>query len=279
MRRYLKEAFMVRVHVPPFGHVPVNAVAAAGFAILGFVNPGFWLLGAAVEAAVLSGLAFNERFQNLVDGLDGASIAIDAEGKRHELVERLPPASRVRLDAVAAKCARVLQVYGAAQADAFVLGTNREALRNLEWIYLKLLVAEANLLGHAGEDEQALARRIGELEADLLDPSDSGALRQSKTSTLDILKKRLALWRRREQSLDEIQSDLTRVEAQVDLLLENATLEGRPRAIDLEIDLATELAGAAVFGDAEMVVTEVDDVLAAHRRAAQAAAQKSGQSG
>jgi hypothetical protein len=168
------------------------------------------------------------------------------------------------------KCARILALYSEAEADAAVIETNREALRNLEWIHLKLLVANANLRAHAGENDRALAHRIDELEADLRE-EPAGTLRESKSSTLGILKKRLALWHRREESLDQIESDLARVEAQVDLLLENASLEGRPRLVSTEIELASELAGTSMFGDAEPAVAEVEEALATTRRAAAAA--------
>jgi len=72
-----------------------------------------------------------------------------------------------------------------------VIEGNREALRNLEWIYLKLLVAESHLRSNvSGEDERQLRERIGLLEADLKKQPESQSLRESKSSTLEILKKR-----------------------------------------------------------------------------------------
>ena len=65
MWRYLKAAFLVGVEVPALGRLPVNALAAAGFFILGFGHPGFWFLGLAAEAAIVPTLAFNKRFQNV----------------------------------------------------------------------------------------------------------------------------------------------------------------------------------------------------------------------
>jgi hypothetical protein len=262
MWRYVREAFFVRVPVPALGDLPVNVMAVAGFGILGLENPGFWLLGVACEAAVLSGLAFNRRFQRLVDGRALLAPDSDVSRARQGLIDALPAASKQRLDALRAKCTKVLALYQAAGAESVVLGGNHDALRNLEWVYLKLLVAESHLRGNAGEDEQRLRQRIGELEADLKKGTETESLRESKSSTLEILKKRLALWRRREQSVDEICSDLVRIEAQADLLVENATLEGRPQATDVEIQLATELAGGSLFGDAEAAIKDVDDAYA-----------------
>ncbi len=265
MLRYVTAAFWVRVKVPALGDVPVNAMAAVGFGILGLANPGFWLLGVAVEAGVLSALAFNRRFQRVVDGraLLEADANTDVARARQNLIDALPAPSKQRMSGLSAKCTRVLTLYQAARADGVTVEGNREALRNLEWVYLKLLVADAHLRTNvSGENEQQLRKRISELEVDLQKQSDSQTLRESKSSTLDILKKRLALWRRREQSVDEITSDLVRIEAQVDLLVENAALEGRPQATDVEIQLATELAGGTLFGDAEAAVRGVDDAYA-----------------
>jgi hypothetical protein len=263
MWRYVKEAFFVRVPVPALGDLPVNVMAVAGFGILGLANPGFWLLGVAVEVGVLSSLAFNRRFQRIVDGRALLTSDRDTVRARQSLIDGLPPASKQRLTALSAKCTKVLTLYQAARADGVTLEGNREALRNLEWIYLKLLVAESHLRSNAsGEDEKQLQRRIGELEADLQKQPESQSLRESKSSTLEILKKRLALWRRREQSVDEICSDLVRIEAQVDLLVENAALEGRPQATDVEIQLATELVGGTMFGDAESAINNVEQAYA-----------------
>jgi len=263
MWRYVKEAFFVRVPVAALGDLPVNVMVVAGFGILGLANPGFWLLGIAVEAAVLSGLAFNRRFQRLVDGRALLTPDTDVARARQSLIDSLPAPSKQRLTALGTKCTRVLTLYQAARADGVVLEGNREALRNLEWVYLKLLVAETHLRNNvSGEDERQLRQRIGALEADLQKQPESQSLRDSKSSTLEILKKRLALWRRREQSVDEICSDLVRIEAQVDLLVENAALEGRPQATDVEIELATELVGGTLFGDAESMVKNVDEAYA-----------------
>ncbi len=277
MWRYVTAAFWVRVKVPALGDVPVNAMAAVGFGILGLANPGFWLLGAAVEAGVLSALAFNRRFQRVVDGraLLEADANTDVARARQNLIDALPAQSKQRMSGLSAKCTRVLTLYQAARADGVTVEGNREALRNLEWVYLKLLVADAHLRTNvSGENEQQLRKRITELEVDLQKQPESQTLRESKSSTLDILKKRLALWRRREQSVDEIASDLVRIEAQVDLLVENAALEGRPQATDVEIQLATELAGGTLFGDAEAAVRGVDDAYARSAETRPRAAQQ-----
>ncbi|HKD50065.1 MAG TPA: hypothetical protein VKB90_04660 [Candidatus Acidoferrum sp.] len=259
MWRYLKAAFFVGVEVPALGRVPVNALAAAGFLILGFGHPGFWFLGLAAEAAVVPALAFNKRFQKVVDAEDKQLSTGDSQSKRSSLVKLLPGEYQSRLTGLERRCDKVLEVYRNAQAEEFLIDTNREALENLKWVYLKLLIARYHLLTAGTEDTpESLEKRIKSLEGELQNGSESPALRQSRAATLDILKRRLANIQRREQSLEEVESDLTRVESQVDLILDNAAMQGKPQTISTDIELASDLVSGGMFGDAESAVADLD---------------------
>jgi len=257
--RYLKAAFLVGAEVPALGRVPVNVLSAAAFLILGFGHPGFWFLGLATEAAILPALAFNKRFQNYVDATERQLSTGDSQVKRTALIQMLPADDRKRIDALDRKCAKVLDVYRSAQAEDFLIETNRDALDNLKWVYIKLLIARFHLLT-AGTDDTAesLQRKIASLEKNLQDSQETPALRQSKAATLDILKRRLTNIQRREQSLEEVESDLTRVESQVDLILDNAAMQGKPQTISTDIQLASDLVGGGLFGEAETAVADLD---------------------
>jgi hypothetical protein len=257
--RYLKAAFFVGVQVPALGRVPVNALAAAGFLILGFGHPGFWLLGLAAEAAIVPSLAFNKRFQKVVEAEDKQLSSGDSQSKRSSLVKLLPSEYQSRLANLERRCDKVLEVYRNAQAEEFVVDTSRDALENLKWVYLKLLIARYHLLTAGTEDTpESLDKKIKSIESQLQDKSESPALRQSRAATLDILKRRLENIHRREQSLEEVESDLTRVESQVDLILDNAAMQGKPQTISTDIELASDLVSGGMFGDAESTVTELD---------------------
>lgn len=259
MWRYLKSAFFVGVEVPALGRLPVNALAAAGFFILGFGHPSFWFLGLATEAIVLPSLAFNRRFQNVVDAEDRQVADGDSQEKRVSLIQLLPGEDRRRLAAVDRKCGKVLEVYRNAQAEDFLIDTSRDALENLKWIYLKLLIARYHLMT-AGTEEtpEALASKVYVLETELKNSQDTPALRQSRAATLDILQRRLANVQRREESLREVESDLTRVESQVDLVLDNAAMQGKPQTISADIELASDLVSGGMFGEAESAVADLD---------------------
>jgi hypothetical protein len=257
--RYLKAAFLAGVQVPALGRVPLNALAAAGFFILGFGHPGFWFLGLAFEATIVPTLAFNKRFQKVVDAQERQISDGDSEEKRASLLQHLPADYRRRIADLDYKCGKVIEVYRNAQAEDFIIDTNRGALDNLKWVYLKLLIARFHLLT-AGTDDtpQSLEKKIASLERELQDSRETPALRQSKSATLDILKRRLANIERRGQSLEEVESDLTRVESQVDLILDNAAMQGKPQTISTDIELASDLVSGGIFGDAESAVADLD---------------------
>ncbi len=259
MWRYLKSAFLVSVEVPGLGRVPVNALGAAAFAILGFAQPAFWFLGMAIEAAVVPTLAFSPRFQKVVQAQSLQTDQVDAAQKRLALVKVLEPGARQRLSSLIDKCNRILEVYRSQQAENFVLDSNDQALQSLQWVYLKLLVARHHLQDPINSDtEQSLEKKIKELDQDLRDGEETESLRQSKTATLGILKKRLANIRRKQQTLEEIESDLTRIDNQVDLILENATMQGKPQTISADIELASDLLGGSVFGEDESAITDLE---------------------
>jgi len=246
------------VDVPGLGQIPLNALATAGFFIIGFAEPAVWLLGLGAEAAVLSSLTFNKRFQNWVDAKQLKATHDDSDIKYQALVRILQPESRSRLSQLQAKCQKVIQVYRNLQADEFMIETNEDALTKFQWVYLKLLVARLHLSESTGEDEKSLASKIAGLEKDIASEDESPNVKESKAATLNIFRKRLANMRRREDALEEIDSDLMRVEAQVDLVLENATIQGKPQTISTDIGLASDLVSGALFGDEESIVADIE---------------------
>jgi hypothetical protein len=257
--RYLKSAFLVSVDIPGLGRVPVNALGAAALGILGFAQPAFWLVGLAIEATVLPSLAFNPRFQKVVEAQSLQLTQGDATQKRLALIKVLEPSARQKLSTLIDKCNQVLEVYRSQQAEEYVLDSNNQALESLQWVYLKLLVARHHLQNPVNSDtEQSLTKKIEEIDADLKDGEETETLRQSKTATLAILKKRLANIIRKGQTLAEIESDLTRIDNQIDLILENATMQGKPQTISADIELASDLLGGSVFGEDESAITDLE---------------------
>ncbi|HEV8578118.1 MAG TPA: hypothetical protein VGX68_03465 [Thermoanaerobaculia bacterium] len=262
MLEYLKKAFWAGPTVPGLGRLPVNALAAAGFAILGIGHPAFWLLGAGLEAAYLTTLATHPRFQRLVDAQRRSQAASQTEEGRQELIRKLDATARQRLALVEEKRERILQLARESGAGAFELASQRDALDRMTWIYLKLLVGRHHLQAsqvHATEAD--LKRRIAELERDMASAGDSSALRESQAATLKILQQRLGNLGRFEQTLKQVDSDLARIEAQVDLGLENAGMRGSGAAVTANLELAGQILDDELyyFGDSAPAVLALDE--------------------
>ena len=255
MWRYIKAAFFARPAVPGLGHVPVNVVAVAACVILGFVNPGIWVLGAGLEVGYLWLLVSNARFRNVTDALGRPAVAAAAVEREVALVARLAPPARKALARLDSGCARVLELQQQAHAEDFMLEANRDALARLRWTYLKLLVAEANLQSDEwDEPESAIRERIKVLEREIGE-APSEPVRQSKQATRDILARRIANRGERTRTLAELEADRARIEAQIELARENASIQGRPLTIAGDVELAS---GLLDYGSAGADIEELE---------------------
>jgi len=257
--RYLQAAFWAAPEVAGLGRLPANVLLLAGFAILGFGHPGFWLLGLALEGAYLYALTNSARFRTLVDAQRLHLSESSVEQERQTLVAKLSPEARGRLENLSAKCARVGQLERDAQVEEFLVEANRDALRKLEWLFLKVLIAQQNLrLLDAEGTSRELHRKAEVLRSEVQADRLSRSLRESKAATLRILEQRLANLDRREQSLAEIDSDLTRIEAQIDLAVDNAGMRGKSEAISANIDLVSQMLDDSVYGDSGQSIAALD---------------------
>jgi hypothetical protein len=262
MWRYLKAAFLVRVDVPGLGKVPVNALAAAGMAILGFVEPSIWLAAIGIETAIVSTLAFNPRFQKLVEARTSDRVLEDSNAKRVALIAALPEELRARLGALQQTSTRILSIYQTLGIEPELLHGTESSLDKLQWIYLKLLIARAHLTQELStQSEASLERRIHQIRQECGAQSEpSTALQRSQEATLALLQRRLENLRNRDRILRENDSDLNRIEAQVELMRENAAIEGKPASVETEIELASDLASPDLFGSQSSLVRDLDEV-------------------
>jgi hypothetical protein len=241
MFRYLKEAFWARPDLGGLGRIPWNALAVAGAIILGFGEHSVWIGALGLETLYLYALATNARFQHWVDAVDLAKIRSSDDTAKTTLVENLPPPARNRVNSLEQKIGKVEQLYHESQADEFLFDSNRDALHKLANMYIRLLVAQRNITATGGEaSDKSLQSQIDQIRKELAGAIPP-ALRDSKQATLNILTQRLTNLRRRSETLAEIESDLTRIEAQIDLALEDASLKGKPTAISSNIDLVSHL--------------------------------------
>ncbi len=259
MFRYLKAAFLIRPVVPGLGALPLNALLVAAMIILGFGHPAFWLLGLGLETAFLVALSTNARFQKVVDAMAIDMVEGDAESKRRGLIQELFVPEQRRMADLDAKCKRAADLARGQGVEDYIIDSNRDALNKLAWLYLKLLLARQSLRSQeSAANEPELRRQIAQLQREAGDTKVGAALRESKSATCQILQKRLENSQRRDQSLQEIESDLTRIEAQVDLALENAGMSGQPQAVSSNISLVSQLLEPDLFGQSQSAVADLD---------------------
>lgn len=237
--RYLLSAFLARPDIPLL-RLPWNALAVAGAAVAGWFDPSIWLVAGVGEFVYLLTVASNPGFQQWIDARRIGITDDDNEAARAAMLRNVGGAARQRYTKLEEKRARLEQLYRN-DSDNLMFESNRDALRKLTWVFLRLLVAQRNLVVGAKSDPAELRKEIAAIEADIADGMETDALRQSREATLRALRVRLDNLQQRDNSLAEIESDLGRIEAQLDLALEEASLHGRPLAVSANIDLITPM--------------------------------------
>lgn len=236
MGKYLKEAFWASVRVPLLGYLPFNALVVAGGLIFGFIHPSVWLLTLGLETAWLFGLATNTRFQRWVDAKNRPAPPPSAPA------DALPPEDQQKSAAIQAKVREALEAYRRNQTDPLIFEANRDALVKLADIFSNLLGARASLReAHRRTNASELQSQLAALEAELASSKLAPAIRGSKQATAEILRQRLANEGKRATALAQIESDLIRVSAQVDLAVENAVVRGSTDVLSSKIELASQL--------------------------------------
>lgn len=242
---YLKAAF----HAKPAGmFVAPNWIGVGLFGLLGMLNPGFWLLGAGVEAAYLFTLANNTRFRRAVDAAEGSPGPTSGYTERiHTLRSALPPQDDQRYRDFTAKCRHTVH----ALPDNSAL---HDTLAHVSWLFLQLLTSrltvERLLAAARAEDreEGTLTERLLGVETRLADPRSGDELRRTLESTRDILKERQQAQTEMESKIGYLDAELSRLEEQVSLLHDRAQLDRDAPALTSSIDRVTAgISGATAW--------------------------------
>ena len=172
----------------------------------------------------------------------------------------LPPALRDRSVRFAARVEQLLPVLRGSE-DVVTRSDSADGLARLGWVHLKLLIAKAHLeAAGAAADAPKLHAQVADLRSQLKFGEMSDSARESRKATLEMLEERLRNFSLRQCRLDEIASDLDRVEAQVDLAAERAALQSGQSLATFQIDLATRMVDDAdFFGSVSPEVRAVDE--------------------
>lgn len=282
---YVREAFNAR----PLGmFVPPNWIGVAAFGLLGFQQPGFWVIGAGLELAYLSLLATNPRFQRLVSGQASLASTREVTDKGGRLLATLPDIDRRRYDILALRCQSILEQQFAGDTAAPGFEMQREGLGRLTWMYLRLLSTRqairrvlaqpdgrnAQASGQpppipgsaptsAGSNQRELEQRLADVNRRLQDSSLSEELRRSLTAQADLLQQRVRRRSEAEGKLAYLDAELTRIEEQVELIREQAVLSTDPESFSLRIDeIGATLSGTADWiAEQQRTLGAMDDLL------------------
>jgi hypothetical protein len=224
--RYLWAAFAAR----PLGMpVPPNLFGLAAFGLLGaFLNPGFWAIGAGLEAVYLLGLSRSVRFRAVVDAAGAAGpdavLPGDWDERHARLVARLEPASRQAQVELEARCAEIVDSLGPGNPSAQAFA---EGLAQLSWMNLKLLAARQALQrvvaagaaeAHALEQQEAaLATRLAAADLD-------GELRRTLEQQAEVIRSRRQGHAEAGRRRERVEAELERIRQQVALVREQALI-------------------------------------------------------
>ncbi len=187
LKDYLKAAF----HARPAGmFVPPNWVGLGIFALLGVLNPGYWLLGAGLEMGYLYALITNPRFQRVVRGQRLRSAQMEGQARVDAQVVALDAADKRLYRTLEQRCQTILETQGEADASG-AIQSQREGLGRLLYIYLRLLLTRQaihQVIRAGGEGgTRSLEDRSKVLEEQLKDASLPEDLRRSLASQREIL--------------------------------------------------------------------------------------------
>ena len=237
--RYLYKAFFARPDIPLL-RLPWNAIAMVAAGVAGIWDPMIWAVAGSGELVYLFTLASNPGFQQWVNDRTTREVHGDTEETRKKLALQLGGAARQRYRKLEQKRAKLEELYRQQRSDDLFADSNIDALRHLSWLFLNLLVAQRNVIVGSGGDAKELQKQLASAERDLA-AAENETLRTSKAAIVRLLRERLDNIGHRQLSIRELDADLTRIEAQLDLALEEASLRGRPLAISRNVELSSRL--------------------------------------
>ena len=237
--RYLYHAFFARPDIPLL-RLPWNALAVIAAGVAGVWDPMIWAVAGAGEFVYLFTMASNPGFQQWLNDRSVREVHGDTPATRKKLAQQLGGAARQRFRKLEQKRARLEVLYRDQRSDDLFADSNVDALRHLSWLFLNLLVAQRNIMTGSGGDAKELQKRLAVAERDFA-AAETETLRTSKQATIRMLRERIANIAQRQLSIRETDADLTRIEAQFDLALDEASLRGRPLAISRNVELSSRL--------------------------------------
>jgi hypothetical protein len=262
---YIRKAFNAR----PIGmFVPPNWIGLGVFAILGAMNPGFWVIGLGLELGYLWVLSTHKRFQRFVDASKQMQTKQQWQTKINALIQQLSGEDQQRYRALEVRCWTLLEQQHAIQTASPGLQAQGEGLGRLLWVYLRLLTTRQAInrilrspVGVPNEST-GLEERISNLQSRIKEEL-SEDLRKSLTGQIEILQQRLDKRREAKEKLAFLDAELTRIQEQVELVREQAVINADPETLSKRIDDVTATLGGTTqwISDQQKIYGAVEDLM------------------
>jgi hypothetical protein len=247
---YIKAAFNAK---PRGMFIAPNWVGLAAFGLLGFLNPGFWIVGAGLELGYLLGCANSARFRNVINAGAEREVVQEQQASVAQILAAVSPPDRERYHSLTQRCQKIMQDLRATSSHG-AAPEQIQGLAHLAWIYLNLLKTRRVLKNHLGnlETEEAsagtLEARLQELDQQMSDTSLSEELQRSLDGRRTILQERLAKRTETESKFSFTEAELQRIEDQVTLMQDQAALQADPGQISGSLDrISSDLKEASTW--------------------------------
>jgi hypothetical protein len=241
-----------------------GVLTGMGLSLFSIAVPGFVLLVFATMAVaffrVFFGQSLRPRIVEPPPFPPPTPRSVTPADRMQDLQEKLPAEHRERSRKFFAQVESLLALLRQSE-DEVTRSDSAEGLGRLRWVHLKLLVARAHLeAAGSPEGDRRVQAQAAEIREQLARAEMSPGARESRQATLAMLEERLRNMSARQCRLDEIASDLERIEAQVDLAAERAALHSGQAMAPFQIDLATRMVDDAdYFGAVSPDVRAVDE--------------------
>ncbi len=262
---YVREAFSAR----PIGmFIPPNWVGLGVFALLGLLNPGFWVIGFGLELAYLGVLATNQRFQRLVAASRLWETRQQWQAKVDGIASQLGVEGQQRYRALEVRCRAILEQQAHLGIVATGLDAQGEGLGRLLWVYLRLLLTRQSIDKIVREattpESNRIEERLASLQSRLKEETLGEELRKSLTGQVEILQQRLEKRREAKEKIAFLDAELTRIQEQVELVREQAVLSTDPESVSQRIDQITTTLGGTTqwISEQQKIYGAVEDLMA-----------------
>jgi DNA repair exonuclease SbcCD ATPase subunit len=248
--------------------VPPNWIGLGAFALLGLMNPGFWVIGMGAELGYLWILGASKRFQRFVDTSQQLQTKQQWQTRVDALIRHLRSEDQQRYRNLEERCKTLLEQQMQIQSPSQGLQAQGEGLGRLLWVYLRLLATRQAISriirgsDGAPNESAGLEERIANLQSRLKE-SLTEDLRKSITGQIEILQQRMERRREAKDKLAFLDSELARIQEQVELVREQAVLSADPETLSKRIDEVTATLGGTTqwISDQQKIYGAVEDLM------------------